>query len=163
MSPTLKTHFDLHTFFPYCVRIFYRAISGSVAQIYGSKFGLTVSEWRVMAVLKPNHIMSAGEIVSRSSMSNVDVSRAISRLKKSGLLQRDINGSDRRRASLHLTESGVEVFNELVPLVSELEAELLKGLSKKEIESFLSTMKKIHVNAERFVQLNERNAKNKVA
>lgn len=150
-----KTQFDLHEFFPYLVRVFYRSVSDSVFQIYGSKFDLTVSEWRVMVVLKPNRIMSAGEIVEHSSMSNVDVSRAIGGLKKSGLLKRDINGEDKRRAALRLTSSGVTVFNALVPLVKELESELLNGISQNEVISFISTMAKIRTNAERFIQLND--------
>lgn len=149
---TLETQFDLHKFFPYLVRIFYRSVSSSVACIYSGKFDLTASEWRVMVVLKPNQILSAGEIVEQSSMTNVDVSRAINSLKKSGLLKRDINGDDKRRAALRLTNAGVAVFDELIPLAKKLEKKLLDGLSEDEIRSMLLTMEKIRANAECFIQ-----------
>ena len=155
----LGTHFDLHKFFPYLVRIFYRSVSDSVSQIYSSKFNLSVSEWRVMVVLKPNRVMSAGEIVERSSMSNVDVSRAINSLKNSGLLKRDINGDDKRRAALWLTADGIKIFDALIPLVTELEKLLLEDLSDDEIQSFISTMEKIRTNADRFVHSQNKSPK----
>lgn len=143
--------FDLNKFFPYLVRIFYRSVSDSVLGIYSSKFDLTVSEWRVMVVIKPNRVLSAGEIVEQSSMTNVDVSRAVARLQKSGLLKRDINGEDKRRAALRLSDRGVEVFKALIPMVTQLESDLLQGLSDDEIQAFLSTMIKIRTNAERII------------
>ena len=147
--------FDLHKFFPYLVRVFYRSVSDSVLGIYGSKFDLTVSEWRVMVVIKPNRVLSAGEIVEQSSMTNVDVSRAVARLQKSGFLKRDINGDDKRRAALRLTERGVKIFNALVPMVTKLETDLLQGLSDDEIRSFLSAMVKIRANAERIIHADD--------
>lgn len=155
VNSSLETQFELHKFFPYLVRIFYRSVSSSVACIYSEKFNLTASEWRVLVVLKPHQILSAGEIVEQSSMTNVDVSRAINSLKKSGLLKRDINGDDKRRAALRLTDEGVAVFDALMPLARDLENKLLEGLSEDEIKSMILTMEKIRTNAKSFIQSQE--------
>lgn len=163
MKSILESQFELHRFFPYLVRIFYRSVSSSVACIYGEKFNLTASEWRVMVVLKPNRVLSAGEIVEQSSMTNVDVSRAINSLKKSGMLKRDINGDDKRRAALRLTDEGVAVFDALIPLARDLEKQLLAGLSEEEINTMLLTMEKIRTNAECFIQSQALTAKSDVA
>ncbi len=140
--------FDLASFFPYIVRVYYQAVSNSVANIYGPRFGLTVSEWRTMVVLGPQQALSAGEIVARSSMDKVAVSRAIKRLRDSGLLKRDIDGDDRRRAVLRLTDKGRAVFDSLVPLVLQLEADLLDGSSDDERETLLRLMDRVRRNAE---------------
>ena len=152
MKQTPIESFDLHSFFPYLVRIYYRAVSAAVSQIYGSMYDLSVSEWRVMAVLGPGNIMSASDIVERSSMTRVNVSRAIKSMQKSGLLKRDINGDDKRMAALRLTARGDEVFDALIPLVSQLEKDLLSGLSKEEIHSLISMMEKVRVTGERITQ-----------
>jgi len=93
-----KGEYIFNTLFPYQVRVYYRAVSDAIAQVYNSMFDLSVSEWRVMAVLSSNNVLSAGEIVTRSSMTKVNVSRAIKNLHKKGLLKRDINGDDKRFA-----------------------------------------------------------------
>ena len=139
--------FELGSFFPYQVRVFYQAVSSSVSDIYAPLYGLSVSEWRTMAVLGPQQALSAGEIVARSSMDKVNVSRAIKKLRASGLLKRDIDGDDRRRAVLRLTDEGVAVFRALVPLVRQREAALLEGLSAEERDSLLRLMERVRRNA----------------
>ena len=151
-NSTFKSQFELQNFFPYQVRLLYRAVSDSVQKIYGAQFGLTVSEWRVMVVLKPGNVMSASEIVERSSMTSVHVSRAICGLREAGLLKRDINGEDKRKAALRLTDRGVEMFNALVPLVLALETELLEGLSEEEVKTLLLIMGKVRNKAEKLVE-----------
>ncbi len=143
------TDIDLQNFFPYQVRVFYRAVSDSLAQIYSSRFGLTVSEWRVMAVLGPD-MFSASELVARSSLGKVNVSRAIKGLQKLGYVRRDIDGSDKRRAAVRLTAEGCRVLAILVPLVKAREAELFDGMTLEEKEMILGAMAKIQQNAARF-------------
>ncbi|MCP4073441.1 MAG: winged helix-turn-helix transcriptional regulator, partial [Hyphomicrobiales bacterium] len=111
--------FDLKNFFPYLVRVYYRAVSEAVSSVYTEKFGLSVSEWRTMAVLGPHNSISASEIVEQSSMDKVAVSRAIKGLQAKGFLKRDIDGDDRRRAALRLTLEGRNTFANLVPKVKQ--------------------------------------------
>jgi len=140
--------FNLSSFFPYLVRVYYRAVSEAVSSVYSSLYKLSVSEWRTMAVLGPNRALSASEIVERSSMDKVNVSRAIKGLRNAGYLKRDIDGDDRRRAVLRLTESGADVFHALIPKVAEVEQQLLKGLSPQERETLTQLMEKVQNNAD---------------
>ncbi|MCV6576739.1 MAG: MarR family winged helix-turn-helix transcriptional regulator, partial [Cohaesibacter sp.] len=116
--------FDLKSFFPYLVRVYYQSVSSSVGDIYSDLYALSVSEWRVMAVLAPPQSMSALDIIERSSMNKVNVSRAVARLRKRGYLKQDIDGDDRRRSVLRLTQEGCKVFHDLIPRVKEVERQL---------------------------------------
>jgi len=129
------------------VRIYNRAVSSSVRQIYTSLFGLSVSHRRTMAELGPHGAMSATEIVERSSMDKVNVSRAIAGLREAGLLKRDIDGDDHRRSVLRLTDKGNDVFDALVPRVLALEEQLLHGLTLSERETLVQLMDKVRKNA----------------
>jgi len=139
--------FDLQSFFPYLVRVYYRAVSKSVARIYESRYGLTVSEWRTMAVLGTN-TLSAGEIVERSSMDKVNVSRAIQRLRARGFLRRDIDGDDRRRAMVRLTDMGTTAFADLIPEVNALVDDILMGFTSEERLLLIGLMDRVKKNAE---------------
>ncbi len=140
--------FDLNAFFPYLVRIFYRSVITSVSRVYATRYGLSVSEWRTMAVLGTSGALSAGDIVERSSMDKVNVSRAIKALREREYLKRDIDGDDRRRAVVRLTDLGREVFRDLVPRVAEVEEGLLHGLSQGERATLFGLMEKVRSNAE---------------
>ncbi len=145
-SPT--DAFDLSAFFPYMVRLFDRSVSQSLTPVYESLFGLSVSEWRTLAVLGSHGTLSAGEIVRLSGMDKVNVSRAVRGLKSAGLLRRDIDGEDRRRALLRLTDRGMDAFRTLVPLVLKREAELLRGLTVDERATLFRLMEKVRRNAD---------------
>ncbi len=140
--------FALDSYFPYQVRIFYRAISQSVTNIYSTMFGLTVSEWRAMAVLGSHEPLSASDIVERSSIDKVNASRAIKGLQKRGLLERQVDPDDGRRAMLRLSPEGQKVFQTLVPLVQALENQLLEGLSATERDTLWELMNRVRMNAE---------------
>jgi DNA-binding MarR family transcriptional regulator len=91
--------------------------------------------------------MSALDIIERSSMNKVNVSRAVARLRKRGFLKQDIDGDDRRRSVLRLTEEGRKVFYDLIPRVKEVERQLLAGLSEEEIRTLISLMARVRENA----------------
>lgn len=154
MKPSLVkdeviSEFNLRAFFPYKIRVFYRMVSHSVEKLYGPKFGLSAPEWRTMAVLGPNNTMSASEIVERSSMTKVIVSRAIKSLQTSGLMRRDINGDDKRKVVLRLTQQGNAIFTELAPKLLELEMKLLDGIPYKDVLKMLEIMDKIQDNIQK--------------
>ncbi len=140
--------FQLENFFPYLVRIYYRAVSQSVSTIYEKEYNLTVSEWRAMAVLGNEQPLSAGEIVKRSSIDKVKVSRAIAGLTKAGYLERRVDEDDRRKVALQLTRSGQLVFQDLVGKVRNLEEELLDGLSENERATLYTLMTRVRKNAQ---------------
>ncbi|WP_020592978.1 MarR family winged helix-turn-helix transcriptional regulator [Kiloniella laminariae] len=139
---------NLKDFFPYEVRIFYRAISQSVATIYTRAYGLTVYQWRVMVVLGNYPPLSASEVVDHSSLDKVQVSRAIKGLLKAGYLERGVSSADKRRVNLFLTREGRQVLSELIPQVRAREQEILAGLSPEEERLLRSLMARVRKNAE---------------
>jgi DNA-binding MarR family transcriptional regulator len=139
--------FRLATFFPYLVRMFYRDVSLSVREVYAPAHNLTAAEWRTMAVLNEYEPLSAKQIVARSSMDKVNVSRAVAGLEKAGLLDRHVDPADRRRVLLRLTARGRAVLAELVPRVLEVEQRLLEGLSPAERDTLLGLMQRVRDNA----------------
>ena len=153
-TPAIEA-FDLESFFPYLVRIFYRAVSDSVSQIYAEKFALSVSEWRVLAVLGPHDSLSASQIVEISSLNKVNVSRALKGLQAHGYIRRDIDGGDKRRAVVRLTPHGREVLTTLIPLVKSLEQSLFAGVTEPDLATLHATMEKIRGNAERIIETGE--------
>ena len=148
MSDTAdKTGFRLSDFLPYLVRLFYRDVSESVRDIYTTAYGLTVAEWRTMGVLNDHQPLSASDVVSRSSMDKVNISRAIAGLQKYGFIERHVDPTDRRRVLLRLTAKGRKVMRHLVPLVLDVEQQLLCGLSEEEQAVLIGLMKRVRANA----------------
>ena len=123
---------DLERFVPYQLSLLSNVVSQEIAEAYGERFGLAITEWRILAVLGRFPGMSAAGVAERSAMDKVAVSRAVARLLERGLLHRETHGDDRRRSVLELSEAGRKVYSEVAPLALSYERELLAPLSEDE-------------------------------
>ncbi|MBI3503925.1 MAG: winged helix-turn-helix transcriptional regulator [Proteobacteria bacterium] len=131
-SPAPEPPFALENFVPYRLSVLSNTVSGAIAALYRERFGLTIPEWRCLAVLFRYAPLSAGEVAARTAMDKVQVSRAIAALVAKGLALQAIDRSDRRRAKLALSAAGRRMHDEIVPLARTAEARLLDGLDAAE-------------------------------
>jgi DNA-binding MarR family transcriptional regulator len=134
---------DLERFIPYQLSLLSNVVSQEIAEAYGDRFGLAITEWRIIAVLGRFPGMSAVGVAERSAMDKVAVSRAVARLLERGLLHRETHGDDRRRSVLELSESGRQVYAEVAPLALSYERELLAPLSEEERVQFLDMLARL--------------------
>lgn len=134
----MKRHCDdrieLERFLPYRLSVLTNVVSGAIAGAYQRRFGLTIPEWRVIAVLARHPGLSAAEVSAHTRMDAVAVSRAVKGLQRSGRVRRSISTSDRRRSVLRLSQAGSAVYREIAPLALRYERELLGGLRREELE-----------------------------
>ena len=130
--PPRHAELALERFLPYRLSVLSNRISSAIAREYSQRFGLTVTEWRVMAVLGRYPGLSASKVAQRTAMDKVAVSRAVARLLERGLVSRDIHGDDRRRSVLALTDEGFRVYDEVAPMVIEYHQRMLEPLTEEE-------------------------------
>ncbi|WP_133000433.1 MarR family winged helix-turn-helix transcriptional regulator [Luteimonas arsenica] len=134
---------DLERFLPYQLSVLSNVVSQDIAQAYGERFGLAVTEWRIIAVLGRFPGLSAVGVAERSAMDKVAVSRAVASLLERGLLHRETHGEDRRRSVLELSEAGRAVHAEVAPLALAYERELLSPLDEDERAQFSRMLDKL--------------------
>ena len=123
---------DLEHFLPYRLSVLSNRVSGAIARVYSDRFGLGVTEWRVMAVVGRYPGLSAGEVAQRTAMDKVAVSRAVARLVDAGQLRRETHDDDRRRSVLRLSRAGYAIYDEVAPHALAFEARLLDGFDADE-------------------------------
>lgn len=123
---------ELERFLPYRLSVLSNRVSQTIAHLYDQRFGLAITEWRIMAVLGRFSDLSAGEVAERTAMDKVAVSRAVARLLERNLLVRDIHSDDRRRSVLALSEVGYTVYDEVAPIALGCEQRLLATLDDQE-------------------------------
>ncbi|HET6565461.1 MAG TPA: MarR family transcriptional regulator [Xanthomonadales bacterium] len=145
---TSQTHFDLEHFLPYRLSVVSNTVSEGIAHIYQQDHDLTVIEWRIIAVLGRYPGLTASQIVERTVMDKVSVSRAVNRLLDRGMLKRDTHGSDRRYRNLELTEKlGRKTFESIVPRARNFEQALVSALSEAEIETLVELLDRLEQSA----------------
>ncbi|MBE1299128.1 MAG: MarR family transcriptional regulator [Alteromonadaceae bacterium] len=127
-----NTVLTLERFLPYRLSILSNKISSMVASAYQDKFALTITEWRIMAVLGEFPGVSADEISAKTQIEKSILSRSVNRLLKRHLIEREISDVDRRRSHIRLSEMGAAVYEEIVPLSLQYEKALLECFNTDE-------------------------------
>ena len=127
-----RRNFELGKYLPFRLTVLSNRLTRRVARFYGERFKLSAPEWRTMAVLGQQGAMSANAVIGQTTMDKVRVSRAVAKLLKAGLITREADPQDRRRAILNLTGGGLEIYRQIVPLVQEIESEIVAALSGTE-------------------------------
>ena len=134
---------ELERFLPYRLSVLSNRISQDIARLYAGRFGLNVTEWRLLAVLGRYPGLSATELAERTAMDKVAVSRAVATLLADGRLTRRTDGADRRRALLKLSARGYRIYDEVAPLALEYERRLVAALEpgdRAQLDALLSRL-----------------------
>jgi DNA-binding MarR family transcriptional regulator len=122
-------------------------VSNAIARHYSERFGLSIPEWRVMAVLGQKSGLSAREVAGRTEMDKVQVSRAVAGLVRKKRVQKQSDDSDGRIMRLQLTARGRAIYDEIVPSALDLEAQFLAALAPKERVALDLLLAKLSVEA----------------
>lgn len=122
--------FELETFLPYRLAVAASLVSRRFAALYGAEAGLTIPEWRVLAHLSQSGPVSVRDINARVNLDKSMVSRAATRLEKSGLLRKSVDDADQRLIALELTDQGRALMARLGDIAEAFQAELMHDLGE---------------------------------
>jgi DNA-binding MarR family transcriptional regulator len=142
--------FRLEDFLPYRLSVAANRVSRLFARRYSEAYGLTIPEWRVLAIVGRFDTLSPSAVGDWTAMDKVKVSRAAASLVARGLLRQAQDPHDGRGRLLRLTRRGVTVYEGMVPLACELEGQLAEGLSRSEWSVLLKALDKLSTHAKGF-------------
>jgi DNA-binding MarR family transcriptional regulator len=123
---------ELDRFLPYRLSVLSNTVSTAIAGAYQQRFGLTIPEWRVLAVLAMNPGLSAAEVAQRTAMDKVAVSRAVASLLMHRRIARQTARADRRRSLLKVAPAGQRVYAQVVPFALAYERALIEPLNTRD-------------------------------
>ena len=123
----------LSAFLPYRLSVLSNTVSRAIAERYQRDFGLSIWQWRIMAVLGESESLTASEVCARTAMDKVAVSRAVAGLEADGHVRRARDAEDGRAARLSLSRGGRKIYSQIVPLALAYEAQLRSGLTEREM------------------------------
>jgi DNA-binding MarR family transcriptional regulator len=147
---TKATTLELDRFLPYRLSVLSNIVSTAISGAYEKRFGLTIPQWRVMAVLAMTPDLSAAEVAERTAMDKVAVSRAVASLLRERRVVRRTARADRRRSLLRLSAAGRKVYAQVVPMALDYEKDLLAPLTRKDREA---VDRAIHILLDRAAQI----------
>jgi DNA-binding MarR family transcriptional regulator len=140
--------FRLEEFLPYRLAVAADGVSRMIARQHLDPSGLGMPEWRLLAVVGRQGVISPTEAVDRTAMDKVKVSRAVASLVSRGLLRQSRDPEDGRGRRMRLTRKGTTVFAGIAPTGEKIEQALASGISASELTALRSVLLKLidHTN-----------------
>jgi DNA-binding MarR family transcriptional regulator len=135
-APATQRSLRLDAYLPYRLSVAANAVSQLIARAYVDRFGLTVPQWRLMAVLGEDSPLTQQALCGRTVMDKVTVMRAARGLLQRRLLRRQPNAQDGRSHRLSLTAAGERMYAQVAPLALKYEAMLLAGVDAAGVQRF---------------------------
>jgi DNA-binding MarR family transcriptional regulator len=138
----------LDGYLPYRLSVASNAVSRLIARAYEDRFGLTIPQWRLIAVLAEDGPLTQQAIGTRTVMDKVTVSRATQGLVKRRLVERAPHDADGRSHHLALSKAGERLYSEISPVALEYEARLLQQFDPAAVDELKRLLKHLESAAE---------------
>jgi DNA-binding MarR family transcriptional regulator len=143
---------NLETYLPYRLSVASNKVSALIAKAYESRFGLTIPQWRVLAVLSEGQAQSQQALVARTAMDKVTVSRAAAALIGRDLVRSKPSSSDKRAVELTLSTAGITIVQEVAPVALSMEKALIEAIGGPAAERLESMLRKLEEQAQKLTQ-----------
>jgi len=111
-----------------------------------SKYGLTRTQWAVLAKVNRSEGLKQTEVAEMLEMQPITLTRLIDKLCDSGLIERRSDASDRRVNRLYLTKAARPLMAKLGTLRSEITATAFTGFNVSDAHRLVGQLETIKDN-----------------
>ncbi|MGI4814741.1 MAG: MarR family winged helix-turn-helix transcriptional regulator [Janthinobacterium lividum] len=119
-------------------------LSSSASQLYRTRFGLGVTDWRVLCYVELYPWSTGSQVCELIGLDKAAVSRSFSFLESEGLIKsRPLGG---RRIEYASSPAGKKIYRKVLEIALDREDVLLKGFSKPERELLITFLQRLHEN-----------------
>lgn len=105
--------------------------------------GITPPQWAVLAQLMEQNGQSLSSLGTKALFDGPTMTGIVDRLESNGFVERRRDSRDRRVINLYLTDKGRELMHKLPPIGQLTDEELVRDLSKEEVDCLVKTLRRI--------------------
>ena len=110
--------------------------------------GLSLPQFHLLAALKScGGVLSTGEIARIMLRASQTITGLVDRLEAQGLVERQVDSRDRRRANVRITAPGERRLAEAQPTANRLADSIVSPLTQEELQDLEAKMRKLLANA----------------
>lgn len=128
---------DFDSYIPAHLTYLAGKLSSGASVVYRPRFGIGITDWRIMALLAAKPWIVASYICNSTGLDKAAVSRCVRSLQGLGLIDTELDHQDQRKQLIALTPKGVALHDRMIELALAREKALLEGLSEPERKTLL--------------------------
>ena len=131
----------------YLVKRAQAAMLDSIEPVFAGH-GFTFMQWVVLIYLRDGIALNAKDICAEFHYDSGALTRVIDQLEERGYIERQRSRNDRRSIELHLTASGRELVQSLVPVVVDRLNLALSDFTRAEVQELTRLLNKLIAGAQ---------------
>jgi DNA-binding MarR family transcriptional regulator len=116
------------------------------------RFSITRREWRLLAIAVQHDRLTSTEMTQAVGLDGPRTSRAVGTLCNKGLLQRRRDSGDARTVHISVTQQGLRLYQEIMPLVVSLNDVIFQDLDADELQALSSMLERIARRADQMME-----------
>jgi len=125
------------------------ALRRTITVPYAEQHDLTVSEWRLLALIAHSKRLAFSDLVIQSTSDKALVSRALKRLEAKGLVELQGEGNTpRKKIFCQVTEQGETLHAQVMPLARASQAAAIRVLPEDERNAMYSALMRLRAHCE---------------
>jgi len=118
------------------------SVSVFVSQAASAGFDLTPVQFAALSAVEAYPAIDQAGLAGLIAYDRVTIGGVVDRLVQKGYVDRQVSPRDRRARELCITKQGAAVLRAIAPIVSEVQGEILRGLSAADRKSFIALLRK---------------------
>jgi DNA-binding MarR family transcriptional regulator len=143
-----KHGLDMDAFVPVHLTYLAQKISSSASALYRPKFGIGITDWRIVALLAVEPWITPGRICDATGLDKGAVSRSVRDLIEAGFVELKAGNGTQRRRPLALTPKGLSLHDRMVKAAIARQEQLLAGFSAEERALLIEFLTRMRVQVE---------------
>jgi len=136
----------------YRLHVVANLLSRGAAMRYKREFGVSLWEWRTVALLGAQAPLSLNELAAAAGLDKSQMSRVVAGLVERGIVARGADETDGRGVQLALSRTGERLCEGLIRAAAERNDAFLGCLGRDERECLERALKKLGDQARAFIQ-----------
>lgn len=137
---------DFSSYVPFFLVTVNNALSSGSSKLYREKYGIGITDWRILAMLAAEPSIPATRICEQIQLDKGAVSRALKVLETTGLVLSKSCKNDNRIRNWELNDKGYELYDEVIKIAVMREESLISDIPADELETFLKVMRQMKKN-----------------
>lgn len=111
-----------------------------------SAYNITPEQWIILTRLRDKDGKTQKQLALETFKDEANIARILRKMEDKGYLERRSNDKDKRISLVYITQEGVQLFDQLIPLVNKHQEGTVKKLSKDEISTLINLLEKLEYN-----------------
>lgn len=126
----------------YLIIVIAGKIKGKLFQLLSS-YDITPEQWIVLTRLQECDGKTQKQLAQETFKDEPNMARILRKMETKGYVERSVDDKDKRIILVYITHKGLQLYEQLIPLVSEHQKQTVKNLSAKEFVTLKNLLGKL--------------------